>query len=66
MQVAIVLLIIAAIVLLVLSFFKKEDLTEIHNEIDNVSIQTFQEIYQLKKRVKMLENEVLGSDEERV
>lgn len=66
MQVAIVLLIIAAIVLLVLSFFKKEDLTEIHNEIDNVSIQTFQEIYQLKKRVKTLENEVLGSDEERV
>ncbi|WP_062197565.1 hypothetical protein [Massilibacterium senegalense] len=66
MQVAIVLLFIVAIVLLVLSFFKKEDLSEIHNEIDNVSIQTFQEIYQLKKRVKTLENEVLGSDEERV
>ncbi|SDY53912.1 hypothetical protein SAMN05421736_102213 [Evansella caseinilytica] len=59
MQLTIIILFVAAIFLLVLSFFQKDRAKDIEKQVENVSIQLMQEMYQLKKKVSLLEEEAL-------
>ncbi|MGD6841337.1 hypothetical protein ACQCVH_02350 [Bacillus infantis] len=52
-------LIAAAILLLILSFFLKDPYKSIREEIDQVSIHQIQELYLIKKKLKVLEEELL-------
>lgn len=51
-----------SIVLLVLSFFKKDKYKELENQIENLTMTVMQENYQIKKKMKVLEEELLGND----
>lgn len=51
-----------SIVLLVLSFFKKDKYNELENQVENLTMIVMQENYQLKKKMKVLEEELLGNE----
>jgi uncharacterized protein YigA (DUF484 family) len=56
-----IVLISLSILLFVLSFFKKDRVTELEKQMEALTIQMMQENYQLKKRLKVLEEELLGT-----
>ncbi|EKN63971.1 hypothetical protein P9E76_05600 [Schinkia azotoformans] len=51
-----------SIVLLALSFFKKDKYKELENQVENLTMIVMQENYQLKKKMKVLEEELLGNE----
>ncbi|MEN2765979.1 hypothetical protein [Ornithinibacillus xuwenensis] len=55
-------ILIIAIALFVLSFFLNDRFEKIESEIEQLSISTMQDTYQLKKKVKILEEELLTED----
>ncbi|ERN54808.1 hypothetical protein M3689_04525 [Alkalihalophilus marmarensis] len=55
----IMILLVIAILLFVLSFFRKDKATEVERQMENFSITLMQEIYQLKKKIRILEEELL-------
>lgn len=57
-------LIVLAILLLILSFFLKDPYKELKNELDQFSMQQIQDMYQLKRKIKILEEELLMDDSE--
>ncbi|MGD7009383.1 hypothetical protein [Metabacillus sp. 84] len=62
MEVVIVILLAAAIGLLAYSFTKKDKVQEIEKDLDQLQLSSMQEIYKLKKKVKVLEEEILQDD----
>lgn len=52
-----------AVLLLLISFFQKDPYTELKEEIDQFTLQQVQELYQLKRKVKILEEELLVPDD---
>ncbi|WNB93532.1 hypothetical protein [Bacillus sp. NEB1478] len=61
MEFAIVGLLIIGIVLLILSFRKNRE-TSVETQLENFSIQLMKEIYQIKKKMKVLEDEMMIND----
>jgi predicted transposase YdaD len=57
-------LLIFSVLLLFISFFMSDPYKEIREEIDELSMQQMKEIYQIKKKLKIIEEELLMSDEE--
>ncbi|MCQ6273693.1 hypothetical protein JMM81_01715 [Bacillus sp. V3B] len=55
-------LFIFSILLFLTSFFLKDPYKEIREEIDQLSMQQLQELYQIKKKLKVLEEELLIND----
>ncbi|HLR66462.1 hypothetical protein [Virgibacillus alimentarius] len=55
-------LVIVAIVLFILSFFMKDRFDEMESQLEQISISTMQDTYQLKKKIKVLEEELLSDD----
>lgn len=55
-------LILVAVVLLVLSFFMNDKFDEIESQLEQHSISTMQDTYQIKKKIKILEEELLSED----
>lgn len=51
-----------SIVLLILSFLRKDKYKELENQIENLTMIVMQENYQLKKKMKVLEEELLGNE----
>ena len=49
----------AGIILLILSFFQKDGTKDVEKQLENVSIQLMQEMYHLKKKVSLLEEEYM-------
>lgn len=47
------------VVLLIASFFMKDKIEDLESEIEHLTITTSQDVYQLKKKVKTLEEELL-------
>lgn len=64
MEYAIIGLLAFAILLILLSFSKKDKVRILENQVEQLSINLLQETYQLKKRMKILEEELLLQDEE--
>ncbi len=59
---AIIAIIVVAIVLFILSYFMNDRIEEVESQLEQMSITTMQDTYQLKKKIKVLEEELLPSD----
>ncbi|MCM3571885.1 hypothetical protein M3172_01685 [Mesobacillus subterraneus] len=55
-------LFVLAALLFALSFFLKDPYKELREEIDQLTIQQIQDLYQIKKKLKVLEEELLVND----
>lgn len=55
-------LIIVSIVLFVISFFMNDKFSELEGQLEQFSISTMQDTYQIKKKIKILEEELLTDD----
>lgn len=62
MEYVIIGLLIFAIILLILSFFLRDPYKDLKNDFDDFSMQQIQELYQIKKKIKILEEELLMDD----
>jgi DNA-directed RNA polymerase specialized sigma24 family protein len=57
-------LVFLSLLLLILSFFAKDKIKALEEQIDQLTMSFVQETYQLKKKLKVLEEELLMSDED--
>ncbi|TKH07350.1 hypothetical protein FC682_02140 [Peribacillus simplex] len=57
METLIILLFSLAIVLLIISFFGKDKVAKLEEDLEQMTLTYMQDIYQLKKKVKILEEE---------
>lgn len=55
-------IIIVAVVLFILSFFMNDKFEDLENQVEQLSISTMQDTYQMKKKIKILEEELLPED----
>ncbi|CAN7208346.1 hypothetical protein LJR015_000629 [Peribacillus frigoritolerans] len=62
METLIVLLFSLAIVLLIISFFGKDKVAKLEEDLEQMTLTYMQDIYQLKKKVKILEEEFVIQD----
>jgi len=63
MDTAIIILLAASAVLFILSFFRRDRIKELEQEVEQLSMNVLQENYQMKKRLKILEEELLVDGE---
>ncbi|WP_261129471.1 hypothetical protein [Bacillus sp. Marseille-Q3570] len=66
MEFTILALLVTGIVLIILSFFKQNRTQQIETQLENVSIQLMKELYQINKKVKVLEEEMLITDKREI
>jgi hypothetical protein len=59
---AIIAIIGVAAVLFVLSFFMNDRMEELESQLEQFSITTMQDTYQMKKKIKILEEELLTEE----
>lgn len=64
MEILFISLLSFSVLLFIISFFQKDPVQDLRNEIDQFSIQQMQEVYQIKKKIKILEEELLLDEEE--
>lgn len=57
-----IIIVVIGLALFVLSFFIHDRFEKIESELEQLSISTMQETYQLKKKIKVLEEELLTED----
>lgn len=62
MIIVLITLIAVAIALIIVSFFANDQFSELESQIEQFSISTMQDTYQLKKKIKILEEELLTED----
>lgn len=65
MEIVMLSLFLLAIILLVISLFKKDRVAKLEEELEQVTLTHMQDIYQLKKKVNILEEEFLIQDQPR-
>lgn len=63
MEYTILSLLIVAILLILLSLLKKDRSKQIEEQLEQLSITYLQEIYQLKKKINILEEEILATSD---
>ncbi|MFD1038490.1 hypothetical protein ACFQ3N_08780 [Virgibacillus byunsanensis] len=51
-----------AVVLFILSFFMNDKFEDLENQLEQFSISTMKDNYQIKKKLKVLEEELLTDD----
>lgn len=59
MIIAIVTILIIGLVLFILSYFMNNRLEELESQVEQLSITSMQDTYQMKKKIKILEEELL-------
>lgn len=59
MIITIVTILIIGIVLFILSYFMNDRLEELESKVEQLSITTMQDTYQMKKKIKILEEELI-------
>ncbi len=62
---AIIALAALAIILVVISFFAKDELKPLEEQIDHLTVSLAQETYQIKKRLQVIEEELLIPERQR-
>ncbi|PLR68139.1 MULTISPECIES: hypothetical protein [Bacillaceae] len=62
MEIIIIALFVVSILLIGISFFQRDQVKDIEQELDHLSVSSMQEIYKLKKKVRVLEEEILQND----
>ncbi len=63
MEIAMLSLFLLAIILLIISLFKKDKAAKLEEELEQVTLTHMQDIYQLKKKVAILEEELMIQDQ---
>ncbi|MCF3941775.1 hypothetical protein [Oceanobacillus alkalisoli] len=59
MIIAIVTTLVIGVVLFILSYFMNDRLEEMESQVEQLSITSMQDTYQMKKKIKILEEELL-------
>lgn len=59
---ALVTILVVGAALLILSYFMNDRLEELETQLEQFSITTMQDTYQMKKKIKILEEELLPED----
>ncbi|GAA0445743.1 MAG: hypothetical protein ACQEWU_12700 [Bacillota bacterium] len=59
---AIITIIVIGLVLLTLSYFLNDRMEEVESQLEQFSITTMQDTYQMKKKIKILEEELLTEE----
>lgn len=62
MEAVLIILIIIGVGMLILSYFQKDKTKMIETQLENFTIQVMKEIYQVKKKVKVVEEELMIND----
>ncbi|MFC0270004.1 hypothetical protein ACFFIX_00835 [Metabacillus herbersteinensis] len=62
MGIVIIILFIISIALIGISFFQRDNVKELEQELDHLQLSAMQEIYKLKKKMRVLEEELLQND----
>ncbi|GFZ77732.1 hypothetical protein GCM10010978_19130 [Compostibacillus humi] len=62
MLIGIISIIVIAIVLFVLSYFVNDRFEQLEGQVEQLSISMMQDTYQIKKKLKLLEEEVLPEE----
>ncbi|WP_100010649.1 hypothetical protein [Lentibacillus sediminis] len=60
---AVIAVLAIAVVLFALSFFMNDKFENLEGQIEQLSITTMQDTYQMKKKIKILEEELLTPEE---
>ncbi|MFC0299735.1 hypothetical protein ACFFIS_02675 [Virgibacillus soli] len=55
-------IIVVAIALFIVSFFMQDKIEDIESQVEQLSISTMQDTYQMKKKIKILEEELLSDN----
>lgn len=55
-------ILIVAVVLFILSFFMNDKFKDLEDQLEQYSMSTMQDTYQMKKKIKILEEELLTND----
>jgi low affinity Fe/Cu permease len=59
---AIIAIIGVAVILFILSFFMNDRMEDLESQLEQFSITTMQDTYQMKKKIKILEEELLTEE----
>ncbi len=59
MLITIITILAIGVILFILSYFMNDRIEEVENELEQLSITTMQDAYQMKKKIKILEEELL-------
>lgn len=59
MLITIVTILAIGLILFILSYFMNDRIEEVENQLEQFSITTMQDTYQMKKKIKILEEELL-------
>ncbi|MDA1474837.1 hypothetical protein [Bacillus changyiensis] len=62
MEFAIIALLVVSIALIAFSYFQREPIKEVEQELETLQLSAMQEIYKLKKKMTVLEEELLDSN----
>lgn len=62
MEIAILSLLGVAVFILIFSFFQKDPAKDVEKQLENFSISLMQEILKLKKKINVLEEEIMLTD----
>ncbi|MCV9884853.1 hypothetical protein [Metabacillus halosaccharovorans] len=62
MTIMIIILFIISIALIGVSFFQRDNVKELEQELDHLQLSAMQEIYKLKKKMRIVEEELLQND----
>jgi hypothetical protein len=66
MEAILIILLIIGVGMLILSFFQKDKTKLIETQLENFTIQVMKEIYQVKKKVKVIEEELMINDKKNI
>lgn len=55
-------ILIVAVILFILSFFMNDRFKDLEDQLEQYSMSTMQDTYQMKKKIKILEEELLTND----
>jgi hypothetical protein len=53
-----------SLLLLIISFFQRDPYKELKEEVDQLTLQQVQEVYQMKRKIKILEEELLITEDD--
>lgn len=59
MIITVIAILIIGVLLFVLSYFMNDRIEEVENQLEQFSVTTVQDTYQMKKKIKILEEELL-------
>ena len=63
MGIIIISLLVLAILLFILSFFKADRVTDLERNVEEMSLQHIQDMFQLKRKIRILEEELLTPEQ---